>query len=154
MNSVWLVERGEYSDYGVEAIFSTEVVARAFAANMDGSSVREWMLDTWREEQITWEFGFDLQGNIVEESKEPFTELLPVDASVTASRRFDQDLITITVNRGSREAAVKIASEWYVRIRAHLDEADERMTRTQYDKIGNYRWGDALNVARILAGID
>ena len=36
MSSVWLVERGEYSDYEVVAILGTEVVARAFAASLNG----------------------------------------------------------------------------------------------------------------------
>ncbi len=43
--SIWVVEQGQYSDYRVVGVFSTEANARAVASLVPASSVAEWPLD-------------------------------------------------------------------------------------------------------------
>jgi hypothetical protein len=44
VKTVWVIERGEYSDYSVAGVFSTEANARKIAALVHGD-VAEWPLD-------------------------------------------------------------------------------------------------------------
>lgn len=46
MKSVWVVETGEYSDYRVVGVFSTEENAQLMADRVCGS-VEEWPMDPW-----------------------------------------------------------------------------------------------------------
>ena len=50
MKTVYVVTEGTYSDYGIEALFSTEEKAKAFVAKHEYNSdrrVEEYTLDEW-----------------------------------------------------------------------------------------------------------
>ena len=151
MKSVWFVEEGEYSDYRVKAVFETEAQALEFSSHRpEDSSIRKVELAAWTTEQSNFTFTFDLGGNITK-----VIELADLEqpSDIVCSHRFAEDAIQITVQRGPLDLAKKIASERYVKIRAFLAEADERMERADYQKNGNYRFNDALRVAEVLAGL-
>ena len=153
-DSVWLVEQGTYSDYSVEAIFSTEKQAREFCSHLPDSEPREWVLNTWADHQISFTFWFDLMGNIVQTEEEAFVKDLPAESNIHSDRQ-ERERIRIHVNRGPRDLAIKIASEHYTKIRAFLDEAQKRVDRAKYNKISDdYCCNDALEAAKILAGIN
>ncbi len=160
MSTVWLVEQGEYSDYHVAGIFSTEMQAREFASHYKSDAgVREYELNIWTEEQAQFIFTFDLQGNITATSEVAFTDPAPPEDEAQ-SGCVNSGEILISVNRGPRERAVKIASEYYARIRACLDEANVRVeTAHALGRLQCYGMGRggswlAHGVARILAGLD
>ena len=158
MSTVWLVESGEYSDYHIAAIFSTEDQANEFAAHYDSdASVREYPLDTWTPAQTRYQFTFDLQGNITSSHEKAFPESAPDDDYVTVHRHTHGE-ISVSVNRGPRDHAVKIASEYYARVRARLDEADARVAAAYIAgrlkcRSDHGAWL-AIGVAKILAGLD
>ncbi len=45
MPTVYLVTSGEYSDYSVDGAFSTEGLAKEFAAKAEGAQIEPWELD-------------------------------------------------------------------------------------------------------------
>jgi hypothetical protein len=168
VSSVWLVEKGDYSDYHIIAIFSTQSQADEFVSHHKEASVREWELNTWTEEKTTFEFVFDLSGNLVKEEEHAYIkdedhDGNPRDLDVRAHSQSDRtgtlDNVKIYVNRGPRELALKIASERYTKIRAYLDEAQERtVLAADVDGLAEYRkvcgaHNLSVSVAEVLAGI-
>jgi hypothetical protein len=153
MRSVWLVEEGEYSDYKVLAIFSTEDAAKQFTEHRKESSYREWELDTWTEDRTEFIFQFNLAGELVSESEEAYIKDPHEDSnSVYAWGTHESKDVRIRVARnGPRARALKIASERYVRLRAYLDEAEERVSRSGI-KTGYGEEQLVVDVAEILAG--
>jgi hypothetical protein len=155
MEKVWIVEEGEYSDYQVLAIFATELAAAEFVDHRKTASYRAWPLNTWLPEQARYSFWFDLSGNIVAEQETAYTE--SVDEAPVWEYRQGPDQIHIAVCKGPHERAVKVASERYARIRAHLDKADEMARKSTLSKEPSYMKGhylsQATEVARVLAGL-
>ena len=158
--SVWVVDEGEYSDYRILAIFATKPQAEEFVSHRGPSSpygyspgMQEWELNTWTEDKATFKFTFDLNGNITKVSEVAYVDDAPTPALY--SQRHTKDEVLVVVNYGPRDRATKVASEHYTRIRAFLDEAQKMGDRAHYDKISEgYCFGNALRVARILAGIE
>jgi hypothetical protein len=165
VTSVWLVESGEYSDYRVDAIFTTEEQANEFVANGGGKSVIEYPLDTWGPEKAEYDFVFDLEGNVIKEQVRAYVEC-PCDADAVYhathrehdGRKYVSDFggIKIMVYRGPRDKALKIASERYTRLRAEFDAAlalTERYKCADWQKYPDWRYQTAVHVAAIMAGV-
>jgi len=58
---VWVVTEGMYSDYGIEAIFSSEEKAKAFVAKHEYNEDRqviEWTIDEWLDagDRTVWRY--------------------------------------------------------------------------------------------------
>lgn len=51
MTTVYLVTSGEYSDYSINGVFSTEQLAEEFAAKIEGGEVDPWELDERSQEE-------------------------------------------------------------------------------------------------------
>lgn len=49
MKIVYVVTSGEYSDYGIDAIFSEKKLSEEYIENGDGTNIEEWYLDVPRE---------------------------------------------------------------------------------------------------------
>lgn len=152
MNCVYVVEEGDYSDYQVVAIFSEKSVADEFSAHRPGSGVREWELDTWKNEQSEFLFVFGLDGAIKSVKENAYTgEHKHADG--VYSQAWDSDIL-VRVNRGPKELAVKIASERYTRIRAFYDQAEALCVGNLQCEKGTLRPRLVVLVAEVLAGLE
>lgn len=150
MDTVWVVESGEYSDYQIDAIFSTKEKAEEFSSHKSRSRVVEWELDKWTPEQASFSVVFDLSGNITGIDETP---VLDEPSDAVDADGFHDGSIHVRVHRGPREKAIKIASEYYYRLRAFLDEAQERTSKAHLPQecLDGSR---TIRVAKVLAGIN
>lgn len=137
MKSVWITESGEYSDYHLCGIFGTEEEAKAYAEK-SGSECREWKLNTWAPGISTWLFSFRMDTGDIQYVKEKAPEFTSdsgpspkgVDFNVGPyGSSIDGKLVTsthieVTLTRGGEGLARKIACEKFIKMRAHLDEAE------------------------------
>lgn len=165
-DKVWLVERGDYSDYNVEAIFSTEEAAKELSAHMEGSTVREYVLDHWVPAKATFQFTFDLDGNIqkVEENpwvKDDFAPPQGYKADFTRFWMSSEGISHVYVPRGPVELAQKIACDYFMRCRVFIEQAKDLLDRSgivsnhkaQYPGMGDYYpWSVVSDIAQVLAG--
>ncbi len=46
---VFIVTSGDYSDYGIEAVFSTEALAKEYVAQSNGADIETWHVDEQRD---------------------------------------------------------------------------------------------------------
>lgn len=160
MNSVWIVESGEYSNYGIDAIFDFEDKAAEFVKRGGGSSYREWPLNTWHEEKSKFNIKFNFSGDITDIRESAYVDE-PVEVDAVELVRWYPDEIEVTVKRGPREKAIKIASERFIQIRAKFDEAHERLSKVDAfnqwitEKMNNsYCINYECGLAEILAGFE
>jgi hypothetical protein len=170
MDRVYIVTEGSYSDYHIVAVFSTEEQAKAFCAESKGAEFAEYPVDDarWNPGLGEYEFAFDLDGNIkAEEHKAQLLndsgQRLELEQSdngyLTLEKRHvyngsDEPRVYITAFSASREKAVKIASEKYTRVRAHLDEAMEVTKRTPVDKLPERWWSSGSRTTGMEAEYD
>lgn len=148
---VWVVESGEYSDYGIDAIFSTRELAEAFVAAEGGESVVEWDLDQWESNKGTWTFEFDLAtGNIIEASGK--AGLAPASDQAQEATWGKGSPIRIWVDTYDRERAIKIASERFFKIKSFWDDAERMASAADYSP--SYSQGFVLAIAKVLAGLE
>ncbi len=152
MTSVWIVEEGEYSDYGVTGIFATEAQAKEFSEARD-ASYREWPLDTWTPEQERTTVTFDISGNVVYVSHSAYTERAPAEDELIADGANNGNIL-ITVRRGPRERAIKVASEKFTQVRAKLDEAKQRCANLPTELLSYWRFSVEAKCAAMLAGVE
>ena len=154
--TVYVVTQGEYSDYRIVGIFGEQnkQMAENFVAHGGGDECEPWELDTWIPDQGSWDFAFDCANGIVLSSRQS-ANLVQPSGDATAHTWFWGDPITITVRHGNRDAALKIATERYAKIRANLDQAVELLKNSRYakDEEKGYPQGTALQIAEILAGL-
>ncbi len=159
MTSVWLVERGDYSDYHVVAVFSSQEQAKEFCDHYSGDghyepTIREYVLDKWEPSRSSFHVTFDLSGNILNLKEEPYVEELKNELPMVIWREGNQ--IEVTVDRGPKELATKIASEAYLKIRSYLDEALTIVERADWkfkQEYPNWKYQYALDIAYILSGM-
>lgn len=149
---VYLATTGEYSDYRIRAAFSTKEKAQEFLdAQTDYSPrVEEFEVDEWTRDMGRWTFDFRLvDGMIQKEEYDVWLEEQPDEAKTSMS--LGAEMLAVTVYHGNKERAKKVASEIYTRIRANLDEAEERVRRLAPE--GFMVRPMVLQVAKVLAGI-
>lgn len=138
---VYIVTSGTYSDYGIEAIFSTEELAKEYIdihGDYDDRSIETWDLDSadltrknqWYEVTI---FDYDTTCEVIEFG-EPFD-------SVRYGDCFGGSYYEFCINADGAERAKKIASERLMQVKAQpylfprLKEkcvADSRLLHTPF----------------------
>ncbi len=158
MNKVYIVTSGEYSDYSIQGVFPEADKAKAEEyARLCNGNAEEWDLSgEWTKDQGKFQFGFGLDGSILYEKYEPHIESL-TDLNVSQHCHHHEGVtgplcIYVTINRGNRDLALKIASERYTRIRASMDDAMVLVDRIKVDH-EHFRPMLYVMVAEVLSGI-
>ncbi len=123
MSDIFVVTSGEYSDYGIRAIFSTEELANRWIALHKEGDRSEFNIETWSldgeatAENITvWRCGILLDSGEIKEPPYPYTEvrvpfrgyILQAAVSVPA---YDGRLVARVESGVSAEHAEKVAVE-------------------------------------------
>jgi len=68
--TVYAVSSGEYSDYGIEAVFSTKENAKSYIGDRSCCDIEEWVLDAWvPKADAAWEVDMTLEGDVVKVKK-------------------------------------------------------------------------------------
>jgi hypothetical protein len=113
MESVWVVETGEYSDYRVLGIFSTEENAQKIADLVDGD-VSEWPIDPWLEQLSQGRRSFRVEmmmdGTGIRVSEMPWGNHHKDEFSLVRNRNSADLLIGNVFARGDQHA-IKIVTE-------------------------------------------
>ena len=113
---IYIVTEGSYSDYHIEAVFSTREKAEEFMDTKDDdASIEELPLDAPVERKVTtWEIGLDLRTKNVRSvnlwSSRQKDLVILGGTSCLADK---ENIIGFTIESDSRERAIKIASERY-----------------------------------------
>lgn len=117
MASIWVIETGEYSDYNVVGVFSSEENAKLYAASagISEDSISEWTLDPgiekYRQGQLRWMIWFDLEGNVSSCSADEYEQPSSSDAHVVAEDEFTKYGYRSIVWAEDYTRAIKIANE-------------------------------------------
>lgn len=161
MSDVYVVTQGQYSDYGIMAVFRAKQEAEAFVAAHGGDKIEEYDFAVWEPEMGKWSFEFNLSDGMVGRETLEASLKEPTSQIVANTWRW-KDPLVITVAHGDRERALKIASEYYTQIRAVWDaaEAKARTIPERDPHKGIFQGGLtvtdpqglALDIAKILSG--
>lgn len=139
-NKVYIVTEGEYSDYGIEAVFSTKEKANEYV-QQHGSDCRieEYDIDqeVKRESKI-WRIAINLENNEVLSVKPEFGFLPKDDGRCSVYDTFnDEKHMEFYVDAESMDKAKRIACERLVAIKSN-DYIYLRMTRPYKRDWRNY----------------
>jgi hypothetical protein len=112
MSTIYAVTSGSYSDYSVNAVFSTREMAEEFVNGDRGYDIEEWELDTPRDNWTIVSVWMDKEGNVIG------TPMVQAHNTDTAGFRFfGSDIISpnpsflYAVATDSIERAVKVCNE-------------------------------------------
>ena len=113
---IYIVTEGSYSEYHIEAVFSTREKAEEFMDTKDDeASIEEFELDAPVQRTVTtWEIGLDLSTKKVRSIKSWTSrqkDLVMIGGTSLLADK--ENIIAFTIESDSRERAIKIASERY-----------------------------------------
>ena len=148
---VWIVTDGEYSGYAIKGVFSTEARASEFKSAGGGDATEEHEMDSWQDDQGSWDFAFDRATNQIV-SEEQNANLEPASDRARAYTWRPEDPIHVTVYTANRDRAVKIAAERFARIKAVWEDAVKASKMAQSDC--GYPSAFILDIAEVMAGIE
>lgn len=123
---IYIVTEGSYSEYHIEAVFSTREKAEEFMDTKDDEAeIEEFPLDAPVERNVTtWEIGLDLVNKNIRSVKSWTSrqkDLVMIGGTSLLADK--ENIIVFTIESDSRERAIKIASERFGAV-----IANERMT--------------------------
>lgn len=110
MKTVFVVTSGIYSDFGIEAVFSTKEKAEEFVKNLDGfykGEIKEWAVDINERESSFWYVEMTRDGDVI--ATEPVH-------NENDHRGFGRDNLLTVVRATTKERAIKVANERRIRL--------------------------------------
>jgi hypothetical protein len=117
MAKVYIVTSGDYSGYGIDAVFSTREVARQYITLMGGEYVEEWDLDAHLDKYsrglLPWRVIMERDGKSRSSSRESVDLANQNDTRLTHYLGVPEGVYTMITYMWAKdeEHAVKIANE-------------------------------------------
>ena len=139
MNKVYIVTSGEYSDYQIDAVFSTEEKAHEYI-QQPGSDYRIEVFDIDNEvkkETKLWEVGMYYEDFTLKKSCIAWSDLYIADTFHVFDDCYGKKVLYQYIETDSMDRAIKIASERIAQIKAN----EHLLYAKAFIKVPKPRWG-------------
>ena len=126
---IYLVTSGDYSDYGIEAAFSTEEMAEKFAAEFnsdvscDTAEVEKFVLDMPQAEWAVFDVDIDEGGDAVKVARHASCDSTERPRFCWSGRHVCP--LRVSVRTNDKDRAIKVAAEKWAVIKATIPWGDE-----------------------------
>lgn len=118
MTTIYLVTSGEYSNYGINGVFSSEQLAKEFIEKHKDGGIEEWELDERSREEVCpyWRADLDVAtsvlvpGNVGSDLADPKTRTATIEFDSHASNAYPKGHI-YSISYVSQEHANKLCVE-------------------------------------------
>lgn len=117
---IYIVTSGEYSDYRIDAVFTTKEKANEFIQQQgSGFRIEEFVIDEEKvkKEEKIWDVEINIDDNSVNKSI-PRIFLCREEGTCEYHEYFRNDVVDLYVKADSMDKAIKIAKERYFAIKA------------------------------------